>query len=144
MRGGLLLMCGDGQGRSKFLGTKAPNSWSKHPCAYCMVSQRDDDTGGDLGNPRFDIDKHRRTWGQITDGLSELDALADVPREQDRRSRDLGLVPPDASGLPLPLYTAMRIVPTENVPVERLHFDALVSDVHKFTLHVRNPPGDTR
>ncbi|CAN0570867.1 unnamed protein product, partial [Ectocarpus sp. 12 AP-2014] len=74
--------------------TKAPNSWSKHPCAYCMVSQRDDDTGGDLGNPRFDIDKHRRTWGQITDGLSELDALADVPREQDRRSRDLGLVPP--------------------------------------------------
>ncbi|CAB1107537.1 unnamed protein product [Ectocarpus sp. CCAP 1310/34] len=118
-------MCGDGQGRSKFLGTKPPNNWSKHPCAYCMVSQRDDDTGGDLGNPRFDIDKHRRTWGQITNGLSELDALADVPHEQDRRSRDLGLVPPDASGLPLPLYTAMRIAPTENVPVERLHFDAL-------------------
>ncbi|CAB1103965.1 unnamed protein product [Ectocarpus sp. CCAP 1310/34] len=113
-------------GRSKLLGTKAPNNWSKHPCAHCMASQRDDDTGGDLGNPRFDIDKHRRSWGQITDGLSELDALADVPHEQDRRSRDLGLVPPDASGLPLPLYTAMRTVPTENVPVERLHFDARV------------------
>ncbi|CAB1099245.1 unnamed protein product [Ectocarpus sp. CCAP 1310/34] len=83
-------MFGDGQGRSKSLGTKAPNNWSKHPCAYCM----------------------------ITDGLSELDALADVPHEQDRRSRDLRLVPPDASGLPLPLYIAMRIVPTENVPVE--------------------------
>ncbi|CAB1106243.1 unnamed protein product [Ectocarpus sp. CCAP 1310/34] len=125
VRGGLLLMCGDGQGRSKFLGTKAPNSWSRHPCAYCMVRQRTDDTSGDLGNPRFDIDKHRRTWGQITKGFEELHGLADDPRELERRSKELGLVEPDASGLPLPLYDAMRVVPTENVPVERLHFDAL-------------------
>ncbi|CAB1117851.1 unnamed protein product [Ectocarpus sp. CCAP 1310/34] len=89
-----------------------------------MVRQQNDDTSGDLGNPNFDIGKHRRAWGQITEGLSELDALADL-REQDRRSKELGLVAPDASGLPLPLYTAMRIVPTEHVPVERLHFDAL-------------------
>lgn len=52
-----------------------------------MVAQRDDDTGGDLGNPGFDIDKHRRTWGQITHGLSELDALAEDAKEQDERSK---------------------------------------------------------
>ena len=120
-------MCGDGQGRSKFLGTKAPNHFSNFPCAYCMVRQRHDESGGDLGNPSFDVDKNRRTWGQITDGLSELEALEHHPREQEKRSKELGLVAPDVSGLKLPLYNAMRIVPTEHVPVERLHFDALVS-----------------
>lgn len=106
-----------------------------------MVRQRDDDTGGDLGNPRFDIDKNQRTWGQITDGFSELEALAGDPAEQARRSKELGLLAPDASGLPFPLYNAMRVVPTEHVPVERLHFDALVSITDYDTLHVKTSGG---
>lgn len=130
VRGGLLLFCGDGPGRSKCLGNKSPNSFSTFPCPYCKVEQVNDETGGDLGNPLFNIDEHKRTWGQIVDGFSELEALADHPRSQTERSKELGLVPPDAS-LPLPLYNAMRIVPTEHVPVERLHFDALVSGVHR-------------
>ncbi|CAB1113668.1 unnamed protein product [Ectocarpus sp. CCAP 1310/34] len=128
VRGGLLLMCGDGPGRSKCLGTKAPNNFSKFPCSYCMVSHGDDETGGDVGNPQFDIDKHRRTWGRTMDGFSELEALADDPLQQEERSKELGLVAPNASGLKLPRYHAMRIVPGDHVPVERLHFDALVSE----------------
>lgn len=130
MRGGLLLLCGDGPGRAKCLGAKAPNSFSTFPCPYCKVEQADDDTGGDLGNPLFDIDRNKRTWGQVVDGFSELKALADNPGAQTERSKELGLVPPDAL-LPLPLYNDMRLVPTEHVPVERLHFDALVSGVHR-------------
>ncbi|CAM9534271.1 unnamed protein product [Hapterophycus canaliculatus] len=118
-------MCGDGPGRSKCLGGKGPNNFSVFPCPYCMVRQSENDTGGDLGNPQFDIEKNRRTWGQILDGFSELEALAGDPAEQTRRSKELGLLPPDPSGLPLPLYNAMRVIPTEHVPVERLHFDAL-------------------
>ncbi|CAB1108532.1 unnamed protein product [Ectocarpus sp. CCAP 1310/34] len=129
VRGGLLLMCGDGPGRSKCLGTKAPNNFSKFPCSYCMVSHGDDETGGDVGNPQFDIDKHRRTWGRTMDGFSELEALADDPLQQEERSKELGLVAPNASGLKLPLYHAMRIVPGDHVPVERLHFDALLCQV---------------
>ncbi|CAN0172214.1 unnamed protein product, partial [Scytosiphon promiscuus] len=125
VRGGLLMLCGDGPGRSKCLGGKGPNHFSTFPCPYCMVRQVDDDTGGDLGNPRFDIEKHKRTWGEITAGFTELEALADDPDQQTRRSLELGLLPPDASGLALPLYNAMHVVPTEHVPVERLHFDAL-------------------
>lgn len=92
-----------------------------------MARQRNDDTGGDLGNPKFDIDENKCTWGQITDGFTELEGLAGDPVEQDTRSKELGLLAPDSSGLPLPLYNAMRVVPNEHVPVERLHFDALVS-----------------
>lgn len=142
MRGGLLLMCGDGPGRSKCLGTKAPNNFSKFPCSYCMVSQCDDETGGDVGNPQIDIDKHRRTWGRTMDGFSELEALADDPLQQEERSKELGLVAPNASGLKLPLYHAMRIVPGDHVPVERLHFDALVSEHDVYPAYER-PAGLT-
>ena len=128
VRGGLLLMCADGPGRSKCLGTKAPNSFSKFPCSYCMVRQRNDETGGDLGDPQFDIEKHQRHWGQMMDGFSELEELEDDPHGRQERSKELGLAAPDASRLKLPLYHAMRIVPTEHLPVERLHFDALVSE----------------
>ncbi|CAN0552262.1 unnamed protein product, partial [Ectocarpus sp. 12 AP-2014] len=92
-----------------------------------MVEQRDDAFGGDLGDPQYDVVANRRTWGQITEGFATLQSLSDDPSEQTRRSMELGLVAPDATGLPLPLYDTMLIVPTEAVPVERLHFDALGS-----------------
>ncbi|CAM9224271.1 unnamed protein product, partial [Hapterophycus canaliculatus] len=125
VRGGLLLLCGDGQGRAKCLGSKAPNHFSWFPCPYCMVRQRQDETGGDLGNARFDIDANQRVWGDIVAGFEELESLGDYPGEQESRSKVLGLAPPDSTGLPLPLYASMLIVPTRHVVVERLHFDAL-------------------
>eukprot|EP00752_Nemacystus_decipiens_P012290 g10896.t1 len=97
--------------------------------AWGLGNKRDDETGGDLGNPQFDIEKHRRHWGQMMEGFSELEALEDDPHGQEERSKELGLAAPDASGLKLPLYHAMRIVPTEHLPVERLHFDALLKDI---------------
>ncbi|CAN0092719.1 unnamed protein product, partial [Ectocarpus fasciculatus] len=127
VRGGLLMWCGDGPGRAKNLGSKACNHFSRFPCPYCMVEQRDDAFGGDLGDPQYDVVANRRTWGQITEGFATLESLSDDPSEQTRRSMELGLVAPDATGLPLPLYDTMLIVPTEAVPVERLHFDALGS-----------------
>ncbi|CAN0322388.1 unnamed protein product, partial [Ectocarpus sp. 13 AM-2016] len=123
--GGLLMWCGDGPGRAKNLGSKACNHFSRFPCSYCMVEQRDDAFGGDLGDAQYDLDANRRTWGGITEGFATLQSLSDDPSEQSRRSMELGLVAPDGTGLPLPLYDAMLIVPTEAVPVEGLHFDAL-------------------
>lgn len=136
MRGSLLILCGDGPGRVKFLGCKAMNSWSLHPCPYCLVMQSDDDKGGELGDGDFDIDTHARTWGQILDGFAELEALAGDPAKQTERSKQLGLVVPGESGLPS-VYKFMRLVPIWHIPVERLHFGALVScfeagwDYHK-------------
>ncbi|CAN0332590.1 unnamed protein product, partial [Scytosiphon promiscuus] len=62
VRGGLLLWCGDGQRRAKCLGSKGPNHFSWFPCPYCTVRQRQDDSGGDLGNARFDVDANQRVW----------------------------------------------------------------------------------
>lgn len=126
VRGGLLLLYGDGPGRAKCLGSKGPNHFAWFPCPYCKARQRDDDSGGNLGDARFDVDAHQRVWGEIVAGFGELELLGDIPREQDQRSKALGLVPPESTGLPLPLYKSKLIVPTKHAVVERLHFDALV------------------
>ncbi|CAM9413476.1 unnamed protein product, partial [Ectocarpus fasciculatus] len=126
VRGGLLMWCGDGPGRAKVLGNKACNHFSRFPCPYCMVEQRDNITGGDLGNAQYDIDANRRTWGQITAGFDTLKSLADNPAEQSRQSTSLGLAA-DSTDPSLPMYDSMLTVPTAVVPVERLHFDALGS-----------------
>ncbi|CAM9995492.1 unnamed protein product, partial [Hapterophycus canaliculatus] len=91
-----------------------------------MVRQRQHESGGDLGNARFDVDANQRVWGDIVAGFDELESLEGQQGEQDRRSMELGLVPPDSTGLPLPLCASMLVVPTRHVVVERLHFDALL------------------
>ncbi|CAN0288031.1 unnamed protein product, partial [Scytosiphon promiscuus] len=125
VRGGLLLFCGDGPGRAKCLGSKGPNHFSWFPCPYCMARQRQDDTGGDLGDAGFDVDASQRIWGHIVAGFEELESLGDQPGAQEERSKALGLAAPDSTGLQHPLYQSMLIVPTKHVVVERLHFDAL-------------------
>ncbi|CAB1106029.1 unnamed protein product [Ectocarpus sp. CCAP 1310/34] len=126
VRGGLLLWVGDGPGRAKVLGSKACNNLSRFPCPYCMVEQRDNITGGDLGDAQYDIEVNRRIWGQITAGFDTLKSLADNPIEQSRQSMVLGLVT-DSIAPSLPMYDSMLTAPTAVVPVERLHFDALGS-----------------
>ncbi|CAM9806070.1 unnamed protein product, partial [Ectocarpus sp. 12 AP-2014] len=91
-----------------------------------MVEQRDNITGGDLGNAQYDIDAHRRTWGQITAGFDTLKSLTDNPAEHSRQSMVLGLAA-DSNSPSLPMYDSMLTIPTAVVPVERLHFDALGS-----------------
>lgn len=121
------MLCGDGQGRAKSVGGKHPNAKTKHPCLYCMAEQKEDATGGDLGDPQFDFESHRRTHGQTLKDFAELDSLAGAPAVQTTKSRDMGLNPnPDWTGLLLPLFASMLINVLEHVPVERLHIDALV------------------
>lgn len=130
------MWCGDGPGRAKVLGNKACNHFSRFPCPYCMVEQRDNITGGDLGNAQYDIDANRRTWGQITAGFDTLKSLADNPAEQSRQSTSLGLAA-DSTDPSLPMYDSMLTVPTAVVPVERLHFDALVRHVNRMRTRTR-------
>ncbi|CAB1111131.1 unnamed protein product [Ectocarpus sp. CCAP 1310/34] len=125
VRGGLLLWVGDGPGRAKVLGSRACNNFSRFPCPYCMVEQRNI-TGGDLRDAEYDIEANRRTWGQITARFDTLKSLADNPVEQSQQSMVLGLVT-DSTGPSLPMYDSMLTAPTAIVSVERLHFDALGS-----------------
>ncbi|CAB1107965.1 unnamed protein product [Ectocarpus sp. CCAP 1310/34] len=126
VRGGLLLWVGDGPGRAKVLGSKACNNFSGFPCPYCMVEQRDNISGGDLGDAQYGVEANRRIWDQITAGFDTLKSLADNPVEQSRQSMVLGLVK-DSNGPSPPMYDSMLTAPTAVVPVERLHFDALGS-----------------
>ncbi|CAN0319875.1 unnamed protein product, partial [Ectocarpus sp. 6 AP-2014] len=87
----------------------------------------DDDTGGELGNARYDIETNRRTYGQMKDGFAELALLVDQPAEQARKSMELGLAAGSANGPGLPLWTSLHINPLRHMPIERLHFDALGS-----------------
>lgn len=82
----------DGPGRAKAMGVKHPNSFSKHPCAYCMCEQSDDVAGGQLGDASFDVDANRRTYGATQAGFEELGSLTEQPIEQQARSKELGLV----------------------------------------------------
>lgn len=127
VRGGLLLFAADGPGRAKAMGCKHPNAFSRFPCAYCMCEQKDDETGGELGNAKFDIGVHRRTYGATRAGFDDLESHAGQPDEQTKLSMELGLVVPDPNEGELPLWTTQRINPLQHCPVERLHFDALVS-----------------
>lgn len=128
VRGSLQMVCGDGQGRAKCLGVKAPNGTSRYCCAYCMVEQRNDDSRGELGDAQYDVDSNRRTYGQTMEHFAELESLTGAPTEQAERSTEVGLCAPDSTGLPLPLFHSMVINPALHVPPERLHFDALVRD----------------
>lgn len=121
------MFAADGPGRAKAMGVKHPNSFSKHPCAYCMCEQSDDITGGQLGDAGFDIGANRRTYGATLDGFEQLESLAHLPSEQQTRSKELGLVAPGPNGLALPLWQAQHVDPIQVCPVERLHCDALVS-----------------
>ncbi|CAN0435737.1 unnamed protein product [Pylaiella littoralis] len=124
VQGDLLMSTADGPGRAKAMGCKHPNSFSKFPCAYCMCEQSENVTGGELGDAKFDIGASRRTYGTTRAGFDELASLAGQPVEQRRRSKELGLTPPDTDGGELPLWTTQRINPLRHCPVERLHFDA--------------------
>ena len=137
VRGTLCMWCADGVGRSKQTGGKHPNAKTVHPCLYCMARQCDDDHGGDLGQPAFDIVAHRRTYGRTLAGFAELAALAGRPVEQAHRSMELGLNPnPDSTGLLLPLWGSMIGNPFLHAPMEILHVDALV----RYTIAIGFPP----
>ncbi|CAB1107711.1 unnamed protein product [Ectocarpus sp. CCAP 1310/34] len=107
--GECMLMDDDGA-ISKHEDDQACNNFSRFPCPYCMVEQRDNITGGDLGDAQYDIEANRRTWGH---GRS-------------RQSMVLGLIT-DTNGPSLPMHDSMLTAPAAVVPVERLHFDALGS-----------------
>ena len=92
-----------------------------------MVKQVEDEPkGGGLGDAQFDIDKNRRTLGQMKDGWRRLDALPNNSNEQRELSKDLGLVV-DSANRGRPLVDKMLLNTILHVPVERLHADAIVS-----------------
>ena len=127
LRGGLLIFIADSPRRALVLCEKHPNAFSLHPCPYCMVKQVEDEPkGGGLGDAQFDIDKNRRTLGQMKDGWRRLDALPNNSNEQRELSKDLGLVV-DSANRGRPLVDKMLLNTILHVPVERLHADAIVS-----------------
>lgn len=92
-----------------------------------MAEQRDDSSGGDLGDPAFNFEDCRRTYGKSIRDFDELETLAGTPSEQTRRSMEVGLNPnPDFTGLRLPLWDSLILHPLQHLPPEILHADALV------------------
>lgn len=128
VRGGLLLVVADSPQRPLMLYCKHPNSSTIHPCPYCLVSQTGDD-GGDLGDPKYDIEKNRRTRGQIMRARRELKAMASTVSAQTTRSKDLGVVAPDVNQRVWPLHDLIKFDAVKACPVESLHACALVSHV---------------
>lgn len=130
-RGGPLLWVSDSPQRAKILCHKHANNSTKYPCPYCTAEQIDNHpTGGPLGDPGFTIEAHRRTWGVVEDSWAELLALESNPREQAKRSMELGVVAPTSiSGgdWGRPLWDYLMIDPLRTVPVEAFHADSLVS-----------------
>ena len=126
-RGELLLLVADSPQRAVYLYCKHPNRSSKRPCTYCKVTQTRADDGGQLGNPKYDITKNRRTREQLDVGRRKLSALSHGSHEAKALSIKLGIVEGRADGMLGPLFDLMDLdQPQRHVPVESLHADALV------------------
>lgn len=120
----------DSPQRAKILYCKHPNNYTKLPCPYCKAKQiSSHPTGGDLGDPNYNVERNARTYGEAQEGWEELRRLGSNPNEQKKRSMQLGMAAPTSiSGGPLgrPLFYKMQIDPRRQVPVESLHADALL------------------
>ena len=136
-------MVADSPQRALMLGCKHPNSSSRHPCTLCLVEQSGLD-GGQLGDAGIEINsarlrRTRHTMESSRKELVQMQAEGSLVRDVDARSMELGVVVPNSAGMPQPLFETLTLGnPTAHVPPERLHADALVSEVPPsyFTLTV--------
>ena len=133
VRGGVFGIYADSPQRAVLLHSKHPNNFSKHPCPYCKVTQRDDAgddelPGGELGDEDYDLHKNRRTRTGMESARETLKNFKGTAAAGRKESQRLGVNGPDVNNLPSPWYDKMwSHFPGDCTPPDKLHVDSLVS-----------------